>query len=87
MVERDVITYIGVAVGRGSAKHRNFGLSYRIVSYLQKTVEEGRFEFKPGRGFTGLYTIGFPEEYAYLALALEHYLIARLLPKHNKRGV
>ncbi len=87
LVEEDAIKYIGVAVGRGSSKHRNFGLSYRIVSYLQKVDGNAEFKFKPGLEYTGLYTIGFPEKYAYLALALEQYLISQLAPVKNKRGV
>jgi hypothetical protein len=74
-----LVVYIGSAVGVGSKRYRSFGISFRLNSYIRRDRGRRRGDGKPvyrfRRNHTGAYTIGFPPQYAYLALALEHFLI------------
>lgn len=81
------VVYIGVGASRGGGRYKNHGLSYRLLNHVITTDKnEGRGNYKvKGRweGVKEIYTIGFPEEYYYMSLALEDYLIAKLQPKIN----
>ena len=85
-VKGDEITYIGIGTSRGGGLYRGNGLSARVMKYC-------RWIDKP-KGIYGavddrlkeagaIVTIGFEQEHAYLANALEIYLISKLLPKYN----
>lgn len=77
------VLYIGVGTSTGGGRYAGHGLGKRFQSYSKvindthtptdhRLVEAG-----------GIFTIGFYPEYAYLANALELYLIGRLNTKYN----
>jgi hypothetical protein len=78
------ITYIGVGTSKGSGLYRGHGLGIRFNRYKKvingvhtpidnKLTEAG-----------GMVTIGFNQDQAYLANALELYLLGRLETKYNR---
>lgn len=79
----NLITYIGVGTSSGSGRYAGHGLGKRFQAYTNvqndahtptdsRLVEAG-----------SMFTIGFRPEQAYLANALELYLIGRLNTEHN----
>ncbi|MEJ2612048.1 MAG: hypothetical protein P8179_18740 [Candidatus Thiodiazotropha sp.] len=87
IAEDKEVVYIGVGASRGGGRYKNHGLSYRLLNHVITTDKnEGRGHYKAQdrwKDIKGIYTIGFPEEYSYISLALEDYLIAKLQPKIN----
>ena len=82
-VKGNIVTYIGVGTSKGSGLYRGHGIGKRFQSYAKyvdgqyQAVDERLKE--AGRAMT----IGFEIEEAYLANALELFLIAKLNPKYN----
>lgn len=81
------IVYVGLGIGRGTEKYLNNGLGYRTKRYWKLNENKGaanryvpRNEWKE---ITSIWTIGFDPEFAYLAAALEVFLIQRLNPPRN----
>lgn len=77
------VTYIGVATSKGSGLYRGHGIGKRFQAYAkfidsQYQVVDARLK-EAGQ----VMTIGFEIEEAYLANALELYLIDKLNPKYN----
>lgn len=81
----DMVTYVGVASARGGGPYKGHGLGARIGNAYVRVVSEGLFRPIDARleDAGGLVTIGFEPEQAYLANALELFLIGRLDTQHN----
>lgn len=79
----NVITYIGVGTSTGSGRYAGHGLGKRFQAYSK--VENGAHTPTDHRLIEAgsILTIGFFPEQAYLANALELYLIGRLNTEHN----
>ena len=82
-VKEEIVTYIGVATSKGHLQYRGHGLSKRLQSYT-KVVNDIHTPTDSRLIDAGaMITIGFDVEYAYLANALELFLIGRLDTIHN----
>ena len=77
------ITYIGVGTSTGSGRYAGHGLGKRFQAYSK--VQNGAHAPIDHRLVEAgsIFTIGFLSEHAYLANALELYLIGRLNTRHN----
>jgi hypothetical protein len=75
------IVYIGSAVSRGNVRYVGYGLHSRILRYIRRDRSvhrpDGERVWSFTHGHSGIYTIGFPLERGYLAIALEHFLVGR----------
>ena len=79
----NTITYIGVGSSAGSGRYAGHGLGKRFQAYT-KVINDVHTPTDPRLIDAGsLFTIGFLPEQAYLANALELYLIGRLNTEHN----
>ncbi len=81
------IVYIGIGIGKGTEKYENNGIGYRTKRYWCLNKDQNRnSKYSPTAKWQELdciRTIGFGPEDAYLAAALEIYLIQRLEPPKN----
>jgi len=80
--------YIGVGSSLGSGKYKGYGIIRRLLGHVLKAdpVRKGsrnRVVRKKWSTVTRIYTIGFSQEYEYLAVSLEEYLIKKLSPNRN----
>ena len=84
-VKDDLITYIGVGTSRGSGRYRGNGLSARVMKYCRWNEDKTEYiAVDPRLKEAGsIITIGFERDTAYLANALEIFLISKLEPIHN----
>jgi hypothetical protein len=81
------VVYIGSGVSRGTARYSGWGLASRVRQYTQRDSAAGRDIWSFRHGHSGIHTIGFPAERAYLVLALEMFLISRFSDRlENKRS-
>ena len=95
LLNSSLVLYVGSGVGRGGGAYLNHGLGKRITAHVLShdksivaPIERRQYKFQERwQGASRLLTIGFPLEFAYLALALEAYLIAQLSPPANFRGL
>ncbi|WP_018984910.1 GIY-YIG nuclease family protein [Salinimonas chungwhensis] len=82
------ILYLGIGASVGGGKRVGFGISRRLLAHVITTDKtKGRGHYIPKRRWAdvnSLAAIGFPNEYSYLALALEDYLIEKLSPPRNR---
>jgi hypothetical protein len=73
-------------VGKGSRK-ADAGVARRLTSHVVKSIKpKGPYQIVPiwaERGVTSIRTIGFADDCAYLAVALESFLIKKLQPQFN----
>ncbi|MCB5226630.1 hypothetical protein JAO78_007345 [Alishewanella sp. 16-MA] len=77
------VTYIGVATSLGSGRYAGQGLGKRSQVYT-KVINDAHTPTDPRLIDSGaMMTIGFPQEYAYLANALELFLIGRMDTEYN----
>lgn len=82
-VKGNVITYIGVATSKGGGRYRGHGLGKRFQAY-SKVVDDAHTPTDARLIDAGaMMTIGFSQDHAYLANALELFLIGRLDTEHN----
>jgi len=84
-VKGDFVTYIGSGVASIKGRYKGHGLGKRIYSYL-RVLREGEYYAVDSRlqDADYLITLGFPEGYGYMAIALEYYLLTKLTTEHNK---
>lgn len=83
-VKNGLVTYIGVgASSNGTGKYAGHGLGKRFQAYTR--VENDKHTPKDQRlvDAGAMLTIGFPPKLAYLAYALEMFLIGKLKTTHN----
>ena len=82
------ILYIGLGASVGRGEREGFGISRRLLAHVITTDKtKGRGHYVPKQSWvdvSSLAAIGFPNEYSYLALALEDYLIDKLSPPRNR---
>ncbi|MDI5890728.1 hypothetical protein [Halomonas rhizosphaerae] len=82
-LKEDIVTYVGVGTALGGGRYAGHGLGKRFQSYT-KVINGAHIPTDPRLVEAGsMVTIGFPQEYAYLANALELYLIGRMETQHN----
>lgn len=83
--QKDMVTYIGVGTSRGSKGYEGHGIGSRFYQAYIRVIDEGKYQPKDKRleDAGGVMTIGFEPAQAYIANALELFLIARLNTKHN----
>lgn len=85
-VHGEEVTYIGAGTSRGGGKYRGNGLSARVMKYcrwIDKVNDVyGAVDVRLKEA-GAIVTIGFEQDHAYLANALEIYLISKLQPKYN----
>ncbi len=81
------ILYVGLGASVGGGKRVGFGISRRLLDHVITTDKtKGRGHYIPKKRWAdvgSLAAIGFPNEYSYLAPALEDYLIEKLSPPRN----
>lgn len=90
----DAALYIGVGASLVAGLYEGHGLNSRTARYCklapgQRSVAVHERAYEPTqewaeRGVCAIRTIGFEPEQAYLAYALEAYLLSRLAPPFNK---
>lgn len=82
-VKGNTATYIGVATSKGGGRYRGHGLGKRFQAY-SKVENDAHQPTDPRLIDAGaMITIGFDQDHAYLANALELFLIGRLETEHN----
>jgi len=82
-VKDGVVTYVGVATSKGSNNYRGHGLGKRFQSY-SKVINDVHTPTDQRLIDAGaMITIGFDQKHAYLANALELFLIGRIDTEHN----
>ena len=89
MFSGEALTYIGLGASRGGGIYKNHGLSRRLLAHVLKIAPEGStISYVPQERWKNcsvnlVATIGFPDEFSYMACALEDYLIAIFNPPEN----
>jgi hypothetical protein len=82
------IIYIGVGISQGNKAYHNHGLGFRLKNYWKVDKSENpKTKYTQRKNYTevtSILTIGFPNEYSYLAAALEVLLISKLKPVQNR---
>ena len=82
------LIYIGLGASVGAGNRVGFGLSRRLTGHVITTdKDKGRGHYKPEENWSevrAIATLGFPNEYCYLAAALEDFLIGRIDTQRNQ---
>ena len=85
------LLYIGLGASVGAGNRVGFGISRRLTGHVITTdKEKGSGYYKPEKNWSdvrAIAAIGFPNEYCYLAPALEDYLIGRIDSPRNRSKV
>lgn len=94
MNESDEVLYIGVGASKVGGRYSGHGIGSRASAYHcmaegQRSVSLEQRKYVPKgdwteRGLAKIVTIGFTSEYAYMAYALEAFLIRETETPHNK---
>lgn len=88
LFEDDKLVYVGLGASRGGGRYLESGISRRMMSHVYcSNREPGKNTLKLRDAWlsvNSIYTIGLPDR-AYLATALESFLIRELSPPRNKR--
>jgi len=83
------VVYIGIGIGKGTERYENNGIGYRTKRYWCLNKDKDRnTRYAPTENWKEIdviRTIGFDPEDAYLAAALEIFLIQRLNPLRNRQ--
>lgn len=81
------LLYVGLGSSRGGGDYPDRGISRRLIAHVVRNAPDGNgYVLRPrwqGLGADSIGTLGFPQEFNYLAPALEDYLIGRLNPLEN----
>lgn len=81
------IVYVGLGASRGGGIYMEHGISRRLLAHvIASDRSRGAGYYVPRKAWSevaDIGAIGFPKEYAYLAPALEDYLIGKLNPPRN----
>ncbi|WP_147270469.1 hypothetical protein [Halomonas sp. DQ26W] len=90
----DEVLYIGVGASLGSGKYTGYGLGARTNQYFRMAegqrgvpVKNRRYAPKKkwaDRGVSQVVTLGFHQDYAYLAYGLEAFLLREIETPYNK---
>lgn len=94
MGEEDEVLYIGVGASLGGGKYVGYGLGARTSQYFRVAegqrgvpVKDRRYVPKKqwaDRGVSKVVTLGFNQDYAYLAYGLEAFLLRETKTPYNK---
>ncbi|MGO5000539.1 hypothetical protein [Oceanisphaera sp. W20_SRM_FM3] len=94
MSENEEVLYIGVGASKVGGRYSGHGIGSRVSEYHrmaegQRSVSLEQRKYIPKgdwaeRGLAKIVTIGFTSEYAYMAYALEAFLIRETETPHNK---
>ena len=83
------LLYIGLGASKGGGIYTDHGLSRRLMAHVIASDQRRGREWSKLReawnSVTSIQTIGFPNEFSYLAAALETFLIRELNPPRNSR--
>jgi hypothetical protein len=92
--EHDEVLYIGVGASLGGGKYTGHGLGSRMNQYFtmaegQRGVPLKNRQYAPkkkwaDRGVSQVVTLGFHQDYAYLAYGLEAFLLREIETPYNK---
>ncbi|RUO38621.1 hypothetical protein CWE13_02965 [Aliidiomarina shirensis] len=92
--EHDEVLYIGVGASLGGGKYTGYGLGRRTNQYFrmaegQRGVRVKNRQYAPkkkwaDRGVSQVVTLGFHQDYAYLAYGLEAFLLREIETPYNK---
>lgn len=92
--EHGEVLYIGVGASLGGGKYTGYGLGSRTGQYFrmaegQRGIPVKDRQYVPNnkwaeRGVSKVVTLGFPQDYAYLAYGLEAFLLRVIAPPYNK---
>ena len=91
LLRGDEVVYIGSGAGREAGADLEHGLRHIVRAKRGKRgslANERPCELAErwaAQGIDALLTLGLPEKYAYLALALEAFLLGDLRPEFNRR--
>tara|TARA_R110000772_G_scaffold95317_11_gene193601 strand:- start:8595 stop:9062 length:468 start_codon:yes stop_codon:yes gene_type:complete len=90
----DEVLYIGVGASLGGGKYTGYGLGVRTNQYFrmaegQRGVPVKNRQYAPkkkwaDRGVSQVVTLGFNQDYAYLAYGLEAFLLREIETPYNK---
>ena len=89
LFEGETLVYIGKGISRGDGSYIEHGISRRMMYHVYCSDKpKGKDQLKlretwANRNITSCTTIGFDADQTYLAVALEVFLIRKLLPKYN----
>ena len=83
------VLYVGVGASLGGGIYTGHGLGARIKRYVCVAKKDVETTYQPKgewveRGLEKIVTLSFEQEYAYLAYALEAYLLREFSPPFNK---
>ena len=83
------VLYVGVGASLGGGIYTGHGLGARIKNYVRVGGKDAETTYLPKgewaeRGLAKIVTLSFEQEYAYLAYALEAYLLREFSPPFNK---
>jgi hypothetical protein len=83
------LMYVGLGASKGGGIYDEHGLSRRLMAHVICADRERGGEWSKLQptwsSITGLYTIGFAKDSAYLAASLETYLIRHIISMSNAR--
>ncbi len=85
----ETLIYIGLGASRDHGSFKKNGIGKRLLAHvLEMAPADSDVSYLPeerwrNAAVDSVATIGFPQEMAYLACALEHYLIEKLNPLEN----
>jgi|TARA_R110002072_G_C7942579_1_gene532622 hypothetical protein len=92
--EHDEVLYIGVGASLGGGKYTGYGLGSRTGQYFrmaqgQRGIPVKDRQYVPKkkwaeRGVSQVITLGFHQDYAYLAYGLEAFLLREIETPYNK---
>lgn len=80
---KNEVTYIGVATSQGGGPYRGHGLGKRFQAYARVINDAHSPTDSRLKEAGGMVTIGFSTNHAYIANALELFLLGRLDTAHN----
>ncbi len=79
LIIKERLCYVGLGVSKGAGRYLDMGISRRLMSHvLKSSKKQGSTDWiirDKWVGVTAIYTIGFDGHIAYLAPALESFLI------------
>ncbi|MBD9415899.1 GIY-YIG nuclease family protein [Pseudomonas sp. PDM16] len=83
------VVYIGLGASKGGGRYIDRGISRRLINHVvMRDPSKGKDHYMPKPNWlevNSIGAIGFPRESAYLALALEAFLIGELNPPRNRQ--
>ena len=90
LLKGNEVLYVGLGNSRGGGIYQDRGISRRLMAHVTLSSPKGSPVDSVLRerwikvGIDKIATIGFPQQYNYLAPALEDFLIGHLGPVENK---